>query len=147
MKDLIFRTNTDLNPLIIRILLGIVIFVHGAQKLFGWFGGSGFENTMNYLTETMNLPWAIAFLTILLESIGAFALIVGLATRFLAISFTIIALGIVFTTHFEHGFFMNWFGNQAGEGYEYFLLWLGMSVALIFSGGGRYALDRLIAKK
>jgi putative oxidoreductase len=147
MKNLIFKTNTELNALVLRILLGTVIFVHGAQKLFGWFGGSGFESTMNYLTETMNLPWIIAFLTIVLESIGALALIAGLTTRFLAFAFTGIGLGIVFTTHLEHGFFMNWFGNQAGEGYEYFLLWLGMSVALVFSGGGRYALDRLIIKK
>lgn len=146
MKDLIFRTNTALNPLVLRVLLGIVIFVHGAQKLLGWFGGNGFENTMNYFTENMGLPWIIAFLTILLESIGALALIAGFATRFFAIAFTGIGIGIVLTTHLEHGFFMNWFGNQSGEGYEYFLLWLGMSVALIFSGGGRYSLDRLIVK-
>ena len=105
MKDLIFKTNTDLNPLITRTLLGVVVFVHGSQKLFGWFGGSGFENTMNYFTESLNLPWLIAFSTIILESIGALALIAGLATRFLAIAFTGIGFGIVFTTHLEHGFF------------------------------------------
>jgi putative oxidoreductase len=147
MKHLILKTNTDLNPLILRVLLGTVIFVHGAQKLFGWFAGSGFQNTMNYLTETMNLPWIVASLTILLEAIGALALIAGFATRFLAIAFTCIGVGIVFTTHLEHGFFMNWYGNQPGEGYEYFLLWLGMSIALIFSGGGRYAIDSFIKKQ
>lgn len=147
MKNLNFKTNIEISPLILRVLLGSVIFVHGAQKLLGWFNGSGFENTMNYLTETMNLPWVIAFSTIILESIGALALILGFATRFIAVSFTLIGLGIVFTTHIEHGFFMNWFGNQAGEGYEYFLLWLGMSGALIFSGGGKYSLDTLIIKK
>ncbi len=146
MKDLIFKTNKSSSPLLIRISLGIVIFAHGAQKLFGWFGGTGYQNTMDYLINTMELPWIISFLTILLESIGALALIIGFATRIMAISFTFIGIAIVCTTHFEHGFFMNWFGNQTGEGYEYFIFWIAMSLALIFSGGGILSIDTLITK-
>ena len=107
-------------------MLGVVIFPHGAQKLFGWFGGYGFSGTMGYFTDTVGLPWLIAFLVIILESIGALALIAGFASRILSISYLVLAIGIILTSHLEHGFFMNWFGNQSGEGYElFFTLGLG----------------------
>ncbi len=147
MKTAIFKTTHSIAPLIIRIFLGIVVFPHGAQKLLGWFGGYGFSGTMGYFTDTVGLPWIVGFLVIILESIGALALIAGLATRALAVSFLLLALGIVFTSHIEHGFFMNWFGNQQGEGYEYFLLWIGMAASLAITGGGAYSIDHLLARK
>ncbi len=147
MKNSIFKTNPSFGPFVLRILLGLVIFVHGAQKLLGWFGGSGFENTMNYLIDTVGLPWLVACLTIILESMGALALMAGFGTRLLAIAFTVLGIGIVFTGHIEHGFFMNWYGNQTGEGYEYFLLWIGMSISLIFSGGGIMSIDKIMGKR
>ncbi|CAN5330665.1 hypothetical protein BH23BAC2_BH23BAC2_00300 [soil metagenome] len=98
MKNKIFNTSESFAPLVIRIMLGIVVFPHGAQKLFGWFGGYGFSGTMGFFTDTMGLPWLIGFLVILLESIGAIALIAGLATRIMAVSYLLLALGIVFTT-------------------------------------------------
>ncbi|CAM1341907.1 DoxX family protein [Tenacibaculum amylolyticum] len=147
MKDKLFKTDDSFIGFILRITLGLVVFPHGAQKLFGWFGGYGFTGTMNYFTETVGLPWIIAFLVIILESIGAIALLVGFATRLVALGFILLALGIVFTAHLEHGFFMNWFGNQSGEGYEYFILWIGIALTLVFSGGGLYSIDRKISLK
>lgn len=144
MRDRLFKTDASFIGFILRITLGLVIFPHGAQKLLGWFGGYGFTGTMNYFTETVGLPWIIAFLVIILESLGAIALLAGFATRLVAFGFILLALGIVFTAHLEHGFFMNWFGNQAGEGYEYFILWIGIALALVFSGGGVYSIDRKI---
>ncbi len=145
MKQQIFQTNNSMTALILRVILGLVIFPHGAQKLFGWFGGYGFSGTMSYFTDTVGLLGVIGFLVIILESVGAIALIAGMGTRILAVSYTFLALGIAFTAHIEHGFFMNWYGNQSGEGFEYFLLWIAMSISLILLGGGKYSVDRRIA--
>ena len=148
MKEKIFNTSKSFAPLVTRVLLGLVVFPHGAQKLFGWFGGYGFAGTMTYLTNTIGLPSVIVFLVIILESFGALALIAGVATRVIAVNYVVLALGIVFTSHIHNGFFMNWFGNQHGEGYEYFLLWIGMATNLAITGGGSYSIDKnLISKR
>ena len=147
MKDKIFKTFASFAPLVIRVLLGLVVFPHGAQKLLGWFGGYGFSGTMGFLTDTMGLPWMIAFLVIILESIGAIALLFGFATRIIGICYLFLAIGMVFTAHIQHGFFMNWFGNQSGEGIEYFLLWIGMAISLIITGAGKYAIDNIFISK
>jgi putative oxidoreductase len=130
-----------------RVFLGVVVFPHGAQKLLGWFGGYGFEGTMQYFTGTVGLPWVLGFGVILLEFFGALALIAGLGTRLLAGAYVLLALGITLTTRVQYGFFMNWFGNQPGEGYEYFLLWVGLAASLALTGGGKYALDALIRRR
>jgi putative oxidoreductase len=143
MKKQLFHTTDNWHPLILRVLLGLVIFPHGAQKLLGWFGGYGFSGTMHWFTETMGFPWLMAFLIVMLESLGALALIAGFGSRILAAFFTLLALGIMFSSHIQNGFFMNWFGNQEGEGIEYFLLWIGISLALVISGGGKYSIDRI----
>ncbi len=144
MKSLIFKTTDSFAPLVLRLMLGIVIFPHGAQKLLGWFGGYGFSGTMNFFTEAIGLPWLMGFLVIILESIGSMALLAGIATRIIAASYLMLALGVIFTSHIQYGFFMNWFGNQQGEGYEYFLLWIGMAASLILTGGGRYSIDKAL---
>ena len=132
--------------MILRVVLGGVIFAHGAQKLLGWYGGSGFEGTMGFFTQKMGLPWLIAFLVIIGESIGSLGLLAGLFTRFTAASFIVIMLGAIMTVHLPQGFFMNWFGQQTGEGFEFHLLVIGMSLALLVVGGGKWALDGVIAR-
>jgi len=137
-----FATDTH-NTLLTaqRALLGAVMFPHGAQKLLGWFGGYGFEGTMGFFTQQVGLPSALALLVILAESVGALLLIAGLGTRLAAFGISAVMLGAVATTHAANGFFMNWFGNQPGEGFEFHLLALALSVPLVIAGGGRYALD------
>jgi putative oxidoreductase len=85
------------------------------------------------------------------ESLGALALMVGLGTRVAAFGIGAIMLGAIFTTHVEHGFFMNWFGSQQGEGFEFHILALALAIPLVVWGGGRLALDtalfRLFVKK
>lgn len=141
-----FKTDDSWAGLILRVVLGGVIFAHGAQKLLGWFGGFGFEGTMGFFTQKMGLPWLIAFLVIIGESIGSLGLVAGLFTRFTAASFVVIMLGAIATVHLPQGFFMNWFGQQQGEGFEYHLLVIAMSVVLLIIGGGKWSLDGLIAK-
>jgi putative oxidoreductase len=141
-----FKTDESTAMFIIRVVLGTVMFAHGAQKLIGWFGGQGFNGTMSVFTEKMGLPWLVAFLVIIAESFGSLALIAGFLTRFTAASFMLIMLGAIATVHWPKGFFMNWFGQQQGEGFEYHLLVLGMSAALLVAGGGKWAVDALIAR-
>ena len=141
-----FKTDDSWAGLILRIGLGSVIVAHGAQKLLGWFGGFGYDGTMGFFTRKMGLPWLVAFLVIIGESLGALALIAGLLTRFTAAGFIVIMIGAIATVHWPQGFFMNWFGQQQGEGFEYHLLVIAMSAALVIAGGGKWALDSLIAR-
>jgi len=142
----LFQTNDKFSYWVPRVILGCVMFPHGVQKLFGWFGGFGFTNTMTYFTQTAGLPWIIAFLIIMGESLGSLGLIVGFFTRLSALGLIFIMVGAITTVHIPNGFFMNWFGKNAGEGFEYHLLVIGMSIPLLISGGGRYSVDMLIHK-
>jgi putative oxidoreductase len=131
--------NTAL--LLQRLVLGLVLFPHGAQKLLGWFGGYGFAGTMGFFTGTMHLPSVIGFLVIVGEFFGSLLLVLGLGTRFAASSVSAILVGAVLTTHLQVGFFMNWFGAQQGEGFEFHLLALALAVPLVVWGGGRLSAD------
>ena len=142
----LFQTNDNSLYWVPRVILGCVFLPHGAQKLFGWFGGFGFTNTMTYFTQTTGLPWIIAFLIVMGESLGSLGLILGFFTRLSALGLICIMVGAIITVHIPNGFFMNWFGKQAGEGFEYHLLVIGMSIPLLISGGGKYSVDALIHK-
>ena len=142
----LFQTNEKFSYWVPRVILGCVMLPHGAQKLFGWFGGFGFTNTMTYFTQTTGLPWIIAFLIVMGESLGSLGLILGFFTRLSALGLICIMVGAIITVHIPNGFFMNWFGKQAGEGFEYHLLVIGMSIPLVISGGGKYSVDVLIHK-
>lgn len=142
MKRFLITERSDRSALIARLTLGLVVFPHGAQKLMGWFGGYGFENTMNNFTSHMQLPWIIAFLVILIESIGSICIVAGFATRFWAIAMFINFIGIIFTAHIKHGFFMNWnMLPDVPEGFEYHLLIVGLCIILIVVGGGKWSVD------
>ena len=143
----LFQTDDSWTGLVLRLSLGLVIFPHGAQKLLGWFGGFGFSGTMGFFTDTMHLPWIVALLVIVGEFFGSLGLIAGLLTRFTAASFIVIMLGAIITSHLPNGFFMNWFGKQAGEGYEYHLLVIGISGALLLTGAGKWSVDRIVAQR
>jgi putative oxidoreductase len=141
------QTNTSISPVVIRIFLGLVMLPHGLQKTLGMFGGYGFSGTMDAFTQKLGLPAAVAFLVIMAESLGALSIILGFMTRFCAASLAVVMIGAVHMAHWDNGFFMNWFGQQAGEGFEYHLLVIGMCVALVFSGAGTLSVDRLLSKK
>ena len=146
MLQKIIQTNSNKAATVLRVVLGIVLFPHGAQKLLGWFGGFGFTGTMNYFTGTLHLPWIIALLVILIEFFGSLMLITGTATRVAALLIIINFIGVILTAHLANGFFINWLGNQKGEGYEYHLLIIGMAASLLISGAGAFSIDRLMSK-
>ena len=150
MKHLVqklLRTHPSIGFSIARLTLGLVIFPHGAQKLLGLFGGYGYAATMESFTSQMGLPSIVPFSVIMIEFFGSICLILGLFSRFWALSLTGMFVGIIFTTQLEHGFFMNWFGNQTGEGYEYSLLVIGLALTTIVNGSGKWSIDPLISKK
>lgn len=141
----IIATDSDLGSMIIRFVLGIVMFQHGAQKALGWYGGHGFSGTVEAFTQ-MGMPAAVAVLIILGEFLGSLGLLLGLLTRIAAGGMLVIMVGAISLVHFQNGFFMNWFGAQAGEGFEYHLLVIGMSLALLVRGGGANSLDCSLGK-
>jgi putative oxidoreductase len=143
----LFQTDEGWAGAILRVTLGLVMFPHGAQKLLGWFGGFGFDGTMGFFTQKMGVPWLIALLVIIAESFGSLALLAGFLTRFTAASLAVIMLGAIMMVHAPYGFFMNWFGQQQGEGYEYHVLIIGIAAALLFTGAGRWSVDGQIAEK
>jgi putative oxidoreductase len=145
--DKIVKTeSSDAVALTLRATLGLVMLPHGAQKLLGWFGGFGYSNTIAYFTETIGLPWILAFLFIIAESIGSILLILGAGTRVVAGIFAIIMVGAAYT-HSSYGFFMNWFNNQQGEGVEFHILMFIISMILLFRGGGKRSVDLLLSRK
>ena len=140
----LLQTDSGVVGLILRITLAVVIFPHGAQKVFGWFGGHGFRGTMKFFTAS-GIPAIFAFLAIATEFLGPLGLAVGLLTRVAAFGIACVMFVAIATTHWPHGFFMNWYGNQKGEGFEYHLLVLGMAISLIIGGAGIWSLDAALA--
>src|SRR5213083_3616958 len=141
----LFETDEAWTGLILRVMLGVVMFPHGAQKLLGWYGGFGFAGTLGFFTEQMHLPWLVALLVIIGESFGSLGLLIGLLTRVTAASMALIMVGAIGLVHWPNGFFMNWSGKQAGEGFEYHILALGIALAVLVGGGGRASVDRAIS--
>jgi putative oxidoreductase len=144
MKKIIETNANNNTALIARLALGITVLPHGAQKLFGMFGGYGFTGTMGFLTTQAGLPYIIALLVILIEFFGALFIIFGLLTRVAAFGVIALFTGVVLTNHIKNGFFMNWTGGQGGEGIEYFILLFGLAIILLIAGGGKASIDSVL---
>ncbi|MBX3464510.1 MAG: DoxX family protein [Planctomycetes bacterium] len=142
MLGRLLATEGTLAPAVLRATLALVMFPHGAQKALGWFGGYGWNGTMGFLTGQIGMPGLAAAGVILLEFLGPLLLLAGLGTRAVALGFVGLMLGAIATVHAPFGLFMNWSGTQAGEGFEYHLLVIGMALALVLTGGGRWSFDR-----
>ncbi len=143
----IFRTTDSMAPLFARCALGIVFFPHGAQKVLGWFGGPGYAATMETFTSKLHFLPVLVILLMATEFLGSLLLIAGFMTRIWALGIGIAMSICAYSNHLQNGFFMNWFGTQKGEGIEFHILALGLSLSLAFSGGGRLSLDRRLAGK
>ncbi len=143
MRKLLQTTN-DYLPTILRLVLGLVMFPHGAQKVLGWFGGQGFEATMAGMSH--NYPSWLVFLALMAEFLGSIGLILGFLTRVASFGIICVMLVAIKDVHGSNGFFMNWMGKQPGEGFEYHLLVLGIGLALLIRGAGALSVDRALAK-
>jgi len=141
----LFITDGDTATAMLRLVLGVVFFAHGAQKMLGWFGGPGFSGTMGFFTGIMHIPAALAFLAIAAEFFGGLGLILGFLTRIAAFGIAVNMMVAIATVHSAFGFFMNWNGNLKGEGFEFHLLVLAMTVFLMIRGAGAFSIDHAIA--
>lgn len=146
MLHAVMKTEEDSAALVLRVLLGVVMFPHGAQKVLGWFGGYGLGPTLHYFTATMGIPIAFAVLAIAAEFLGSLGLITGLFTRVAAFGLGIEMVVAAILVHLPNGFFMNWTGKQAGEGIEYHILVVAIAIAIVIKGGGRWSLDRWLTR-
>ena len=140
------QTEENGGMFFVRLALGIVMFPHGAQKMLGWFGGQGFAATVKAMSG-MGLPAALVVLVILCEFLGSLSLITGFLGRLGALGILAVMVGAIFTVHQQNGFFMNWMGNQKGEGYEYHLLAIGIALAVLVKGSGSLSIDRALSDK
>ena len=140
----LLQTDPNWVLTILRVVLGVVMFAHGAQKMLGWFGGYGFSGTMGFFTKSMRIPAPFAFLAICAEFFGGLGLILGLLTRIAAFGVGVNMLVAIPMAHWEHGLFANWTGAQKGEGFEYHLLALAIAAAIIVEGAGALSLDQVI---
>ena len=141
----VLATEGDWGATVARVALGAVMLPHGAQKLLGWFGGYGFQATMGFLTTQAGLPYPIALIVILTESIGALALVLGLAGRVMAAGVAAVMLGAIATVHLPNGFFMNWAGTQKGEGFEFHILAIALALVVMLRGSGAASVDRALS--
>jgi putative oxidoreductase len=147
MLQRLINTKDDVPLAIVRLVLGGVMFAHGAQKMLGWFGGYGFTGTMGFFENQMHLPAALAFLAIAAEFFGGIGLLLGLLGRVAAFGITVNMLVAIFTVHLSNGLFMNWSGQQKGEGFEYHLLVLAITTAILLKGSGAWSVDGALARK
>ncbi len=144
MLGWLVETHGDVVPFVLRLTLAVVMFPHGAQNALGWFGGYGLRGTLDFFRKSGVRP-PFAVLIIMAEFLGPLGLAVGLLTRLAALGIAAVMLGAILTVHRQHGFFMNWYGNQQGEGFEYHVLAIGLAVALVLNGAGAWSLDAVIA--
>jgi putative oxidoreductase len=142
----LIRTNDAWSTLILRVALGAVMLPHGAQKLLGWFGGYGFAGTVDTFAQHLHIPPFLTFFVIMAESLGSLGLILGCLTRLGAFGIMCNMIGAIILVHRPYGFFMNWFGKQAGEGFEYHLLAIAIALVIVLSGGGKWSVDQLLTK-
>jgi putative oxidoreductase len=143
----LLATSDDWTLTLLRLFLGVIFFAHGAQKTLGWFGGYGFSGTMGFFTGMLHIPAPFAFLAICAEFLGGIGLILGLLGRAAAFGITVNMLVAILMVHGQFGFFMNWSGQQKGEGFEYHLLAIVVAVVLMVRGSGAFSIDRALSSK
>jgi putative oxidoreductase len=146
MLKRLIQTQQDYVLTISRFVLGVIFFAHGSQLMLGWFGGYGFSGSMQFFTHELGIPAAFAFLAIAGQFFGGILLIAGLAGRAAALAIACIMAVAVVKVHWHFGLFMNWYGAQKGEGFEYHLLAIALGLVIMLKGSGAFSLDRLLLK-
>lgn len=147
MLKLIFQTRESSCALIIRLALGFVMLAHGLQKVFGWFGGQGISGTIHTFTQNLGFALWVPILLMVIEFLGSIALILGFFTRVAAFGIGCSMAVCAYLYHIQNGFFINWFGNQKGEGIEYHILVLAICLSLLIQGGGSFSVDQRLTEQ
>ena len=131
----------DAGLFVLRLTVAVVLFPHGAQKVLGWFGGYGASATIGAFPTHLHLPAWIAVFVMCAEFLGTIFLVLGFLTRLSALAIAADMAGAVAVVHGANGWFMNWSGQQKGEGVEFFVALIGSALALVLTGAGRWSLD------
>lgn len=142
MKKL-FATSADPTIALMRIILAIEFFPHGAQKALGWYGGAGFHGTMHMFTAFMHIPAFFAFCAILAEFAGSILMFAGFLTRVAAFGQVVVMLVAIFKVQLHNGLL----GTAHGAGYSFTLALLALAFLILVKGAGAVSIDRLIAKE
>jgi len=137
-------TDGDWVITMVRIVLGVVFFAHGAQKALGWFGGAGLQTTVRVFREHLRIPAPLALLSVAAEFLGGLGLIVGLLSRIAALGIAVVMIVALVAVHGKFGFFMNWYGEKQGHGIEYHILVLALALAVMVKGAGAFSLDQVL---
>jgi putative oxidoreductase len=145
MLHKLLSTMNDFTLTFLRLVLGVIFFAHGAQKMLGWFGGYGFHGTMGFFTHNMGIPAPFAFLAICAEFLGGIGLIVGFLGRIAAFGILCNMVVAILMVNHANGLFMNWSGHQKGEGFEYHLLAIALALTILIRGSGSMSVDRALA--
>jgi putative oxidoreductase len=140
-------SSNDWALTLLRVVMGVIFFAHGAQKVLGWFGGYGFSGTMGFFTGMMHIPAVFGFLAICAEFLGGIGLIVGALTRIAAFGIATNMVVAILMVHAQFGFFMNWTGQQKGEGFEFHLLAIAIGIVLMARGGGAFSVDQALSPR
>ena len=143
----LLATDGDWVLTLARVVLGATFFAHGAQKLFGWFGGHGLEATLRTFREHLGIPAPLTYLAIAAELFGGLGLIVGLLSRIAALGVAGTMIVAMFKVHWPFGFFINWFGDRKGHGIEYHLLAIALAAVIIVHGAGALSVDRALYRR
>ncbi|MBJ6800266.1 DoxX family protein [Geomonas propionica] len=137
-------TNDSWTGTVLRVGLGLVMFLHGAQNLLGWFWGLGFEHAMAVLTTQLGLPKIIGVLFIMTQFFGGMALMLGAYVRIAAVAIIVMMLASLGVLNYDNGFLTTWSGKQLSPGVEFPLLAITVAVSLVIWGAGRWSLDRAL---
>ena len=137
-------TDGDWVITMVRIVVGVVFFAHGAQMALGRFGGPGLQSTVRVFREHLRIPAPLAVLAVAAEFLGGLGLIVGLLSRVAALSIAVVMIVALLAVHWKFGFFMNWYGDKQGHGIEYHVLVLALALAVMIKGGGAFSLDQVL---
>lgn len=139
--DILFSTEPSFSLLILRLVLGVILFAHGAQKVLGWYGGHGLKGTVNYFSS-MGMPVPLAYLVCFLEFLSGIGLVAGFLTRLCGLAVAALMVGAMATVHGRHGFFLNVeLTPGKGHGIEFNLALLAMALAVLFDGAGALSID------
>lgn len=144
-----FSTNTSKlllwAPVAIRLGLAVIFIAHGGQKLFGIWGGPGLQTTIESFERSIGVPSYLTLIVVGTEFFGGLTVLIGFFTRLAAAGLAIEMVAAIIKVHLMNGFFLNWSITAGkGHGYEFNLALLAMSVALLLSGPGKFALDRML---
>jgi putative oxidoreductase len=145
MFQRIVDTSNDFTWTIVRLALGVVFLAHGAQKMLGWFSGRGVGGTID-LYRQMGFSEPLALLAMAVEFFGGLGLIVGFLSRIAALGIISKIAVAMLTLHVKNGFFMNWSGEQRGEGIEYDLLVIALGLVVLIHGSGALSIDQFLSK-